>query len=123
MAPFVAALEAYHDQTEPNDWLEALIKAYVGDGIADDFYREVAALAGPARPGAGAGRRCTMTALRDFAAEEIRDAIAADPRWPTGCRCGPAGWSVRVCRRRSGSPRSDPALAALIVRLPERGRE
>ena len=42
MAPFVAPLDAFHDSTEPNDWLEGLIKAYVGDGLAADFYREVA---------------------------------------------------------------------------------
>ena len=43
MAPFVDALQNYHDSTEPRDWVEALTKAYVGDGIADDFFREVAA--------------------------------------------------------------------------------
>ena len=43
MAPFVAAIEAYHAETQPKDWLEALVKAYVGDGISDDFYGEVAA--------------------------------------------------------------------------------
>src|SRR5438093_506551 len=47
MAPFVAPLQDYHEETEPKDWLEALTKAYVGDGIADDFYREVAAFLGP----------------------------------------------------------------------------
>ena len=25
-----------------DDWLEGLVKAYVGDGIAPDFYREIA---------------------------------------------------------------------------------
>jgi len=44
MGPFVAPLDAFHDQTEPSDWLEGLVKAYVGDGIARDFYREVADL-------------------------------------------------------------------------------
>jgi ferritin-like protein len=43
MAPFVAPVDAFHDRTAPNDWLEGLVKAYVGDGIAMDFYREVAA--------------------------------------------------------------------------------
>lgn len=43
MAPFVAPVDAFHDRTAPNDWLEGLVKAYVGDGIATDFYREVAA--------------------------------------------------------------------------------
>ena len=42
MEPFVRPLDAFHDSTEPNDWLEGLIKAYVGDGLATDFYREVA---------------------------------------------------------------------------------
>src|SRR5437667_7493777 len=46
MEPFIGALQEYHDQTEPKDWLEALAKAYVGDGVADDFYREVAAFLG-----------------------------------------------------------------------------
>lgn len=41
MAPFVDALDAFHDSTEPADWYEGLIKAYVGDGMATDFYREV----------------------------------------------------------------------------------
>ncbi|MFC5380642.1 ferritin-like fold-containing protein [Aquipuribacter nitratireducens] len=43
MAPFVAPVDAFHDRTAPNDWLEGLVKAYVGDGVAMDFYREVAA--------------------------------------------------------------------------------
>jgi tRNA-(MS[2]IO[6]A)-hydroxylase MiaE-like protein len=43
MAPFVAALESYHALTQPSTWLEGVVKAYVGDGMAADFYREVAA--------------------------------------------------------------------------------
>ena len=79
MRPFVPPLEHYHDQTEPRDWLEALAKAYVGDGIADDFYREAAlCLDSP-------DRELVLDVLHDsryadFAAQEIRDAIAADPK-------------------------------------------
>src|SRR5438874_12672191 len=40
MAPFVDPLDAFHDSTEPADWLEGLVKAYVGDGLVSDFYRE-----------------------------------------------------------------------------------
>src|SRR4051812_4344802 len=49
MEPYVVPVSAYHEQTEPNDWLEGLTKAYVGDGIADDFTRAVAGVlpAGP----------------------------------------------------------------------------
>lgn len=39
MAPYVEALRAYHDSTEPRDWAEAVTKAYVGDAITDDFLR------------------------------------------------------------------------------------
>src|SRR5687768_5733830 len=42
MAPFVEPISAFHDSTAPNDWLEGLMKAYVGDGLAADFYREIA---------------------------------------------------------------------------------
>ena len=42
MAPFVEPIEEFHAKTAPSDWYESLVKAYVGDGIASDFYREVA---------------------------------------------------------------------------------
>ena len=42
MQPFVEAVDAFHTRTAANDWLEGLVKAYVGDGIAQDFYREIA---------------------------------------------------------------------------------
>jgi tRNA-(MS[2]IO[6]A)-hydroxylase (MiaE)-like len=41
MQPFVPAVDAFHARTAPADWLEGLVKAYVGDGIASDFYRAV----------------------------------------------------------------------------------
>ena len=41
MAPFVVPFAAYHERTKPKGWLEGLVKAYVGDGIAKDFYREM----------------------------------------------------------------------------------
>jgi hypothetical protein len=43
MAPFEAAIDPSHVHTAPADWYEGLIKAYVGDGLAADFYREIAA--------------------------------------------------------------------------------
>lgn len=43
MAPFAARFDAFHASTAPRSWLESLVKAYVGDGLAADFYREVAA--------------------------------------------------------------------------------
>lgn len=41
MQPFAAALDAYHKQLVPSNWLEGLVKSYIGEGIASDFYREV----------------------------------------------------------------------------------
>jgi hypothetical protein len=79
MRPFAEALVDYHEQTQPKDWYEALIKAYVGDGVADDFYREVASFLDPA------DRQLVLDVLHDsqyneFAGQEIRTAIAADPK-------------------------------------------
>ncbi|MDT4986665.1 MAG: hypothetical protein QOI74_759 [Micromonosporaceae bacterium] len=79
MNPYVAPLRDYHGQTAPKDWLEALTKAYVGDGVADDFYSEIAAcLDAP-------DRDLVLDVLHDsrhadFAADELRAAIAADPK-------------------------------------------
>src|SRR5688572_12921626 len=37
MRPFVEPFDAFHVRTAPADWLEGLVKAYVGDGLAADF--------------------------------------------------------------------------------------
>jgi 1,2-phenylacetyl-CoA epoxidase catalytic subunit len=42
MEPFVRAFDAFNASTAPRSWHESLVKAYVGDGLAADFYREVA---------------------------------------------------------------------------------
>ncbi|GAA1886684.1 ferritin-like fold-containing protein [Lapillicoccus jejuensis] len=41
VAPFVESFDAFHARTRPSTFLEGLVKAYVGDGIAQDFYREI----------------------------------------------------------------------------------
>jgi hypothetical protein len=78
MAPFVAALDRFHELTTPSDWLEGLVKAYVGDGLAADFYREVAEFLDPAT------RDLIIEVLAEtgssaFAVREVRAAIAATP--------------------------------------------
>jgi len=42
MRPFAAPFDEFNASTAPHSWLESLVKAYVGDGLAADFYREVA---------------------------------------------------------------------------------
>lgn len=78
MLPFVAAIDAFHDRARPSNWLEGLVKAYVGDGIATDFYREVAAYLDPGT------RELVLEVLQDmgqgeFAVRSVREAIDRDP--------------------------------------------
>ena len=79
MDPFIAPLDAFHVHTAPADWLEGLVKAYVGDGIAADFYREVAAHLDEV------SRDLIVEVQRDtghsaFVVDAVRSAIARDPK-------------------------------------------
>jgi tRNA-(MS[2]IO[6]A)-hydroxylase (MiaE)-like len=79
MAPFQAPIEKFHEYTAPADWYEGLIKAYVGDGLANDFYREIAAYLDADT------RDLIIASLADsghsaFVVDRVRAAIAADPR-------------------------------------------
>jgi len=78
MTPFVEAIDGFHASTAPADWLEGLVKAYVGDGVASDFYRDVAQYLDPET------RELVVTVCSDlghskFCIESIRQAIKADP--------------------------------------------
>lgn len=79
MEQFRAAFETFHEYTAPADWLESLVKAYVGDGIAADFYREVAAYVDEDT------RNLVLEVLADtghadFVVGRVRAAIDEDPR-------------------------------------------
>ncbi|MCK9875742.1 ferritin-like domain-containing protein [Frankia sp. AgPm24] len=78
MAPFIGPLTDFHNSTAPADWLESLVKAYVGDNIAADFYREIATRL------PGSSREIVLRVLADtghaaFAVERVRAAIEANP--------------------------------------------
>lgn len=79
MAPFRAAIDSFHEHTAPADWYEGLVKAYVGDGLAADFYREIAAYL-------DADTRDVIVASledaghADFVVDRVRAGIEADPR-------------------------------------------
>jgi len=86
MSPFVVHLDAFHDKTEPGDWLEGLVKAYVGDGIARDFYREMADLLDTeGRSGVESTKGLllellvTQHEMETYAVAVVRGAIVADP--------------------------------------------
>ena len=79
MKPFIAPFDAFHDSTAPHSWLESLVKAHVGDGLAADFYREIAEWLDPIT------RDLVFEVLGDsghsaFAVREVRKACQADPR-------------------------------------------
>src|SRR5690606_10407580 len=79
MAPFAGPLEAFHAHTKPRDWWEGLVKAFVGDALAADFYREIAAFLDVDT------RELISDTLRDtgqaeFVVDRVTAAIAADPR-------------------------------------------
>jgi hypothetical protein len=79
MQPFVQALDEFHERTAPADWHESLVKAYVGEGLTADFYREIAAFLDVET------RDLIVESLDDagqsaFAVEHICAAIEADPR-------------------------------------------
>src|SRR5215207_6971144 len=77
MAPFTEPIDAWHASTAPRSWLESLVKAYIGDGLASDFYREIAGwLDAPTQ-------RLVLEVLADtghsaFAEREVQAACAAD---------------------------------------------
>lgn len=78
MAPFRRPIDEFHRHTAPADWYEGLVKAYVGDGLADDFYREIAAHLDPAT------RDLVLSSTEEgshagFVVDRVRAGIAADP--------------------------------------------
>lgn len=79
MEPFRSAIDGFHRSTAPSTWLEGLVKAYVGDGIGQDFYTEMAAFLDPVT------RDLVIDVMGDlghsaFVVQRVRAAIAADPR-------------------------------------------
>jgi hypothetical protein len=79
MAPFVEPLDEFHDTTDPSDWFEGLIKAYVGDGLATDFYREVSAFVPDDATRALVLEVLADTGQAEFAVARVREATAVDP--------------------------------------------
>ncbi|MDX1874383.1 ferritin-like fold-containing protein [Mycolicibacterium sp. 120266] len=79
MTKYAAALENYHRLTTPSTWLEALVKTYIGDALAADFYLEIA----DALPEEAAGVVRSVlaeTGHSQFVVAEVRDAVTASDR-------------------------------------------
>ncbi len=128
MAPFTAALDAFHTRTTPSDWFESLVKAFVGDGIATDFYLEVSAnvgqstrelvqrvLGGTRAAGADGEVPGAEVARGDFVVAAVGRATAADPQLSSRL----ALWGRRLVgealSQAQGIVADHPALAALLT--------
>ena len=79
LAPFKPAFDSFHAQTAPSDFEEGLVKAFVGDALAADFYREIAALL-DADTGALVRETLQREGQTDFIVARVREAIDEDPK-------------------------------------------
>ncbi|GGR67293.1 hypothetical protein J2S40_002980 [Nocardioides luteus] len=78
MEPLREGFDEFHIHTKPADWWESLVKAYVGDGLANDFYLEIAGYLDEET------HKLVVTTLEDsgradFVVDRVRAGIEADP--------------------------------------------
>ncbi|MDQ2853080.1 ferritin-like fold-containing protein [Dermatophilaceae bacterium Sec6.4] len=79
MDSVAAAIDEWHRRTTPHNWAESLMKAYAGQSIARDFYRECARWVDPT------SRTLMLEVLADndaavFVEQQLRYAITDDER-------------------------------------------
>ncbi|MET0452734.1 MAG: ferritin-like fold-containing protein [Mycobacterium sp.] len=79
MTKYASALENYHRLTMPSTWLEALVKTYIGDALAADFYLEIAD-ALPTDAGDVVREVLAETGHSQFVVAEVKAAVAASDR-------------------------------------------
>lgn len=91
MTRYAPALENYHRLTTPSTWLEALVKTYVGDAMAADFYLEIADVL-PDEVAGVVRAVLSETGHSQFVVAEVREAVTASGRQ----RSRLALWSRRL---------------------------
>jgi hypothetical protein len=79
MSGYVSALENYHRLTTPSTWLEALVKTYIGDALAADFYSEIADVL-PDEVAGVVRAVLAETGHSQFVVAEVRAAVTASGR-------------------------------------------
>jgi len=117
MEPFKEPLTQFHNTMQSKDWLEGLLKAYVGDGITADFYREISLYLDP-QTAKLVNEVLGDIGIAEFAVDHIKAAIANDAKV--------AGRLALFGRRLMGEMISQaslvantrPALAGLFVNPP-----
>jgi hypothetical protein len=91
MTGYASALENYHRLTMPSTWLEALVKTFVGDALAADFYLEIADVL-PDEVAGVVRSVLAETSHSQFVVAEVRAAVTASGRQ----RSRLALWSRRL---------------------------
>ena len=79
MSGYISALENYHRLTTPSTWLEALVKTYIGDALAADFYLEIADVL-PDEVAGVVRAVLSETGHSQFVVAEVRDAVTVSGR-------------------------------------------
>jgi 1,2-phenylacetyl-CoA epoxidase catalytic subunit len=79
MTKYASALENYHRLTTPSTWLEALVKTYIGDALAADFYMEIAGSL-PLEAGDVVRAVLSETGHSQFVVAEVRAAVSSSDR-------------------------------------------
>ncbi len=77
MSRYASTLEDYHRLTTPSTWLEALVKTFVGDALAADFYLEIADVL-PTEIADVVRGVLSETGHSQFVIAEVRDAVASN---------------------------------------------
>ena len=91
ISKYAAALDGYHRLTTPSTWLEALVKTYVGDSLAADFYLQIAD-ALPDEVADVVRETMSETGHSQFVVAEVRAAVTKSARQ----RSRLALWSRRL---------------------------
>ena len=115
---YLPIMSEFHNKTAPRDLLEGLLKAYVGDGIAADFGREIAAFVDPETREFLDGV-LSESGQAEFVVPYVQQALAEDP--------GSAGRLALWGRRLMGEALAQaqrvaadrPDLAELVVGGPD----
>lgn len=79
MTKYASVLENYHRMTTPSTWLEALVKTYIGDALAADFYLEIADSL-PEEAASVVRAVLAETGHSQFVVGEVRAAVTASDR-------------------------------------------
>lgn len=79
MTRYAPALENYHRLTTPSTWLEALVKTYIGDALAADFYLQIADVM-PPEAAEVVRSVLSETGHSQFVVAEVQSAVTASDR-------------------------------------------